>query len=174
MFWVCETPRDAPFKKLLTVYLILLNEVSIQVCSFHSKLEDPNFLWAQLTPPFAQMLLGWVFPARPGLTSIICVLHCEAQWSNCFKLQFGNTGLTLPWWYFCGHYAEVTGDEGLGITWGSASFVCSAGQSGGAQSVGLQPWLLLRAQWADGAVLPQGFCCPGLLQWWDLNRLMTF
>lgn len=124
MFWVCETPPDAPFKKLSTVYLILLHVVSIQVCSWHSKLEDLNFLWAQLTPPFAQILLGWVFPARPGLTSIICVLHCEAQWSDCFlghtaKSAVWDTGLTLPWWYLHGHFAKVTGDEGLGITCGS-------------------------------------------------------
>lgn len=25
----------------------------------------------------------------------------------------------------------------------------------------------------DGAVVPEGFSCPGLLQWWDQNRLMT-
>lgn len=124
--------------------------VSIQVCSWHSRLEDPNFLWAQMTSHFAQTLLGWVFPARPGLTSIICVLHCGAQGSKFFlghtaRRAVWDAGLTLHNGIWYSHYAKVTGDEGLGITWVSGSSVCSAGQSGGAQGVWLQLWLQLRA-----------------------------
>lgn len=125
------------------------------------------------------MLLGWVFPARPGLSSIICVLRSEAQWSNCFlghtaKSAVWDTGLTLPWWYLpwslCKSHWRWGAGNHLRFSWLCVFYRAFWWCPG----FGTAALAAVRARWADGAALPEGFHCPGLLQWWDQNRLMTF
>lgn len=170
MFWVCEAPTDAAFKKLWLCF-ILLNVVSIQLCNWHSQLQDPKFLWAQLTPSFAQMLLGWVLPASLGLTSYHL---CTSLWNPVIQV--------LPWAHCpsLGHWTHlyimvfdiVIMQKSLGMRgWGSHEFQpalcvlqgslvvprvcdCSPGCSSGLSG--------LTVQWFQRTSVVLGHCSDGI------------